>query len=124
MKSDEMILHGSVPSWTPHRCSRRSWTGSDRLSSAAAIRNDAARARSDDWYRWLLRQYAALIAQLRPELKPAECDARAYSALTLCLGAWITLGRSRPRLIDSSVKELRATLLAAIIAIIGIELTR
>jgi AcrR family transcriptional regulator len=85
-------------------------------------RDDDARERRDDWYRWLLGQYAALIGQLSPELSPFECDARAYALLTLCLGAWVTLGRSRPALINADTQELRAQLLAAASAIVGAEL--
>lgn len=62
-------------------------------ASAYWLRQRHPRRTRDDWYRWLVRQYARLIAEIRPTLGARECQRRAYVLLTLVLGAWITHGR-------------------------------
>ena len=47
----------------------------------------------DEFYRWLLGQYARLISEMRPSLGVLECRRKAYALLTLVLGAWTTHGR-------------------------------
>jgi AcrR family transcriptional regulator len=60
--------------------------------SAYWIRHPQPRQTRDQFYRWLMNQYARLIGVMRPGLGKAECNRRAYALLTLVLGAWITHG--------------------------------
>jgi AcrR family transcriptional regulator len=62
-------------------------------ASAYWLRRDAGRRVRDEWYRWLVAQYAALIAEMQPSLRESERRRRAYAVLTLVLGAWVTHGR-------------------------------
>lgn len=53
-------------------------------------------ARQSAWYHWITGHYAALLAAIRPDLDESACNGRALAMLTLCIGSWITIGRSRP----------------------------
>jgi len=81
---------------------------------AFLTRHPEDRAARDEWYRWLSEHYAALIAQLRPELPLQDCRVRAFQILTVCLGAWFTLGASRPKLTDRATDQLKRDLLDAV----------
>jgi AcrR family transcriptional regulator len=80
-------------------------------------RNDALRRRRDEWYAWLIDHYAALVGEITG--RDAE-DARAcaFQILTLCLGAWITLGQSRPDLVGKSTKAVKRVVLEGIDALL------
>lgn len=52
-------------------------------------------ARQSSWYHWIAGHYATLLAAIRPDLDEGERNGRALAMLTMCIGAWITLGRSR-----------------------------
>lgn len=62
-------------------------------TSAYWLRHRGARQTRDRFYTWLLRQYARLIGLAQPGLGARECQRRAYTLLTLVLGAWITHGK-------------------------------
>lgn len=62
-------------------------------SSAYWLRHGPTRGIRDDFYDWMLQQYAGLIARLQPTLGAPESRRKAYVLLTLVLGAWITHGR-------------------------------
>jgi AcrR family transcriptional regulator len=84
-------------------------------------RAGAERGPRNEWYRWLTRKYAELIGQIHPALAAEECDARAYGVVTLSLGAWLTLGSSRPPLLEGGVRALRARLVKTAFAIVDAE---
>lgn len=72
---------------------------SDRValqSFAHYIDNPELLARQSGWYHWISDHYAALLGAIRPELDEATLHARAIAILTMSIGAWITIGRSRP----------------------------
>lgn len=72
---------------------------SDRValeSFAHHLGNPDLLARQSRWYQWIVGHYAALLAAIRPDLDDETRQARALAILTLCIGAWITAGRSRP----------------------------
>ncbi len=77
-------------------------------------RNASDRARRDDWYHFLIGHYCALIQQIHPQLDWDECETRGFHILTLCLGCWLTLGKSRPKLLKRSTKELNDDILEEI----------
>lgn len=62
-------------------------------ASAYWIRNRTPRQTRDQFYQWVIDQYARLIRKIHPALGANECKGRAYALLTLVLGAWITHGR-------------------------------
>lgn len=62
-------------------------------ASAYWIRHLQPRQTRDGFYRWLLNHYARLINEVQPALRPKEARQRAYTLLSLVLGAWITHGR-------------------------------
>lgn len=72
---------------------------SDRValqSFAHYLFNPELLARQSTWYHWITGHYAALLAAIRPDLDETTRQGRALSILTLSIGAWITIGRSRP----------------------------
>jgi AcrR family transcriptional regulator len=72
---------------------------SDRAALGAFahhLSNPALMARQSGWYHWIAGHYADLLHAIRPDLDRVERDGRALAILTLCVGAWITVGRSRP----------------------------
>ena len=91
-------------------------------SFAHLARHRASRNDRDAWYRWLTEHYAALLLQIRPTLAKAEARAIALQILTLTLGAWITLGRTRPELIGASGATVRAALIAGVESLVGASL--
>lgn len=83
-------------------------------SFAHYLYNPDLLARQSAWYQWIVGHYANLLALMRPELDRATCNARALAILTLCIGAWVTMGRSRPELSASEDGTPDDALLAAI----------
>jgi hypothetical protein len=81
-----------------------------------------SRRTRDAWYSWLVDHYVALFQQIRPELSAVQARTLAVQVLTLVLGAWMTLGRSRPKLLGRSTAEVREALLAGVEALIGVVL--
>ncbi|QJQ32183.1 TetR/AcrR family transcriptional regulator [Sphingomonas lacunae] len=72
---------------------------SDRValqSFAHYVDNAELLARQSGWYHWITDHYAALLGAIRPELDGTTCRGRALAILTMSIGAWITIGRSRP----------------------------
>ena len=72
---------------------------SDRValgSFAHYLYNPELLARQSNWYHWIAGHYAALLAAIRPELDEETRHGRALAILTMCIGAWVTVGRSRP----------------------------
>lgn len=72
---------------------------SDRLtlqSFAHYLYNPDLLARQSSWYHWIAGHYAALLGAIRPELDEQTRQARALAILSLSIGAWVTVGRSRP----------------------------
>ena len=62
-------------------------------ASAYALRAKPGRRTRDEWHRWLISQYATLIAQLQPAVGARERERKSYAILTLILGGWVTHGR-------------------------------
>jgi AcrR family transcriptional regulator len=82
------------------------------------IRHPQPRQTRDEFYRWLLNQYARLIGEMRPTLRGKESRRRAYALLSLVLGAWITHGRGSAIRAAGSVYEQRQLLVETGMAII------
>jgi AcrR family transcriptional regulator len=78
--------------------------------SAYWIRQLRPRQARDGFYRWLLNHYARLIREVQPALRPKEARQRAYTVLSLVLGAWITHGRGSALRGTGSVTEQRQLL--------------
>ena len=91
-------------------------------SFAHFARSEASRRKRDVWYGWLVDHYVALLQQIRTELSSEQARTLAGQILTMVLGAWITLGKSRPKLIGRSTAEVREALLSGIEVLIGIAL--
>jgi AcrR family transcriptional regulator len=85
-------------------------------------RRSEARLARHEFHRWLVGHYADAVQALRPELSPEACREIAVQLLTLTLGAWLTLGRSRPHLLDRSAARVKETLLHAVDALVGVRL--
>jgi AcrR family transcriptional regulator len=85
-------------------------------------RNEEAGAARRTFHAWLIGHYADSIQALRPELSPYQCREVALQVLTLTLGAWLTLGRSRPHLLDRSAARVKEALLRAVDALVGVPL--
>lgn len=92
-------------------------TESDRValqSFAHYLYKPELLARQSSWYHWIAGHYATLLGAIRPDLDEDERNGRALAMLTMCIGAWITLGRSRspwPSTPDGGAKK---AMLAAI----------
>jgi AcrR family transcriptional regulator len=77
-------------------------------------RNPEFRAVRDRWYQSLDRHYARLLQRIHPEWDEPRCDDAAFQVLTLILGAWVTMGSSRPLQRRRSRKALKQMLLSGI----------
>jgi AcrR family transcriptional regulator len=84
-------------------------------------RDERAGAARRDFQIWLVGHYADCIRALRPELSEPQAREQAFAVLTLTLGAWLTLGRSRPRL-EWSQSRLKEILTRAVDALVGTSL--
>ena len=91
-------------------------------SFAHFARNEASRRKRDAWYGWLVDHYVALLQQIRTELSAEQARSLAVQVLTMVLGAWSTLGLSRPKLMGRSTAEVREALLSGVEALIGVVL--
>ncbi len=87
-------------------------------ASAYWIRHPQPRQTRDQFYRWLMQQYARLIGDMRPGLGRTECNRRAYALLTLVLGAWITHGKGSAVFDAGGAPEQRRLLLDTAMAIV------
>lgn len=90
---------------------------SDRVSLqsfAHYLYNPDLLARQSSWYHWIAGHYAALLGAIRPELEEKTRQARALAILTMSIGAWVTVGRSRPPWPALPGEEAKTALLAAI----------
>jgi AcrR family transcriptional regulator len=90
---------------------------SDRValqSFAHYLYNPELLARQSSWYHWIAGHYAALLGTIRPELDDLSRQGRALALLTLSIGAWVTLGRSRPPWPALPPEGANAALIAAI----------
>ncbi len=81
---------------------------------AYTTRNPEVRIIRDEWHRWLLKHYSALIQQMNPDIGVEESDSRAFQIITLCLGCWLTLGRTRPQLLEQTVEQLKANIISLV----------
>lgn len=88
-------------------------------SSAYWLRHPPPRQTRDEFYRWLARQYARLISEIRPDLGTRECQRRAYTLLTLVLGSWITHGKGSAVTGAGSAIEQRRLLVATAMEIVS-----
>ncbi|MBL8201585.1 MAG: TetR/AcrR family transcriptional regulator [Chromatiales bacterium] len=88
-------------------------------SSAYWLRHPPPRQSRDEWYRWLVAQYARLIGGIQPRLGPRECQRRAYALLTLVLGAWITHGKGSAVTGAGGPAEQRRLLVATAMALVS-----
>ncbi len=91
-------------------------------SFAHLARNQPSRRKRDAWYRWLTDHYVALLVQIRPTISAEQARAIAFQILTMTLGAWVTLGRTRPNVIGASAADARDALLAGVEKLIGRQL--
>lgn len=91
-------------------------------SYAHLARSPAIRADRDAWYRWLADHYVALLQQIRPALASDAARGIALQILSLMLGAWITLGRSRPDLVGKKTADVREALIAGVETLVGARL--
>ena len=82
-------------------------------SASYALRDRPMRRVRDDWYTWWRGQFAALIGQLQPSVGQLERERRAYTMLTLVLGAWLTHGRGSATYRSLNVLERRRLLIDA-----------
>lgn len=80
-------------------------------ASAYSIRYLQPRQTRDGFHRWLLNHYAGLISQGQPALRPKEVRQRAYTLLTLVLGAWLTHGRGSTIRSAGNIDEQRQLLI-------------
>lgn len=90
---------------------------SDRValrSFAHYVDNPDLLARQSGWYHWITGHYAALLAAIRPELDDQTRHGRALAILTMSIGAWITIGRSRTAWPDLPGDAASHALMAAI----------
>lgn len=90
---------------------------SDRValqSFAHYLFNPDLLARQSSWYHWIAGHYAALLRAIRLDLDETTCQGRALAILTMSIGTWITLGRSRPSWPALPGDAAGAALLAAI----------
>jgi AcrR family transcriptional regulator len=86
--------------------------------SAYWLQHPPPRHTRDEFYGWLMRQYSKLISGIRPGLGNRECQRRAYTLLTLVLGAWITHGRGSAVTGAGSAVEQRRLLVATAMEIV------
>lgn len=86
-------------------------------ASAYWIRHPPPRHTRDEFYRWLLSQYSRLIREMRPGLGSREIRHKAYTLLTLVIGAWITHGRGSAVGGAKGVAEQRQVLIDAAMGI-------
>lgn len=92
-------------------------TESDRVSLqsfAYYLYRPELLSRQSSWYHWIASHYAMLLGSIRPELDAAERTGRALAIISLCIGAWVTVGQSRPSWPDLPGGNPAAHLLAAI----------
>lgn len=87
-------------------------------SFAHYLHNPDLLQRQSAWYHWIVDRYAALIAQIRSDLDAEQCRARGFAMLTLCIGAWVTMGRTRPQWPGLSRDAARSALTAAVMQMI------
>jgi AcrR family transcriptional regulator len=88
---------------------------------AQAARDPGARDQRDAWYAWLIRHYVNLIQQISPHLDAQEAQVRALQVLTLTLGGWITLGRSRPDLLPGGAEAAKAALMGGVYRLLEVD---
>ena len=81
-------------------------------------RRERERAKQDEWYRWLCEHYVALLRQINPRLDLKTSKSRALQLLTLSLGAWFTLGRSRGDWLGRSRSHVKRELMTAAAALV------
>ncbi|RJT22717.1 TetR/AcrR family transcriptional regulator [Chakrabartia godavariana] len=90
---------------------------SDRValqSFAHYLYNPDLLSRQSSWYHWIAGHYAALLGGIRPDLDETTRKGRALAILTMSIGAWVTVGRSRPEWPDLPSDAANSALLAAI----------
>jgi AcrR family transcriptional regulator len=85
-------------------------------------RNEEAGAARRDFHRWMVRHYADWIRSLRPDFDDDRAKEAAFQVLTLTLGAWLTLGRSRPHLVERSQAKIKEVLMRAVDTLVGVPL--
>lgn len=87
-------------------------------SFAHYLHNQDLLKRQSAWYHWIVDRYAGLVAQIRPDLDKAQSRACGFAMLTLCIGAWVTIGRTRPPWPGLTRDEARAALITAVMQMI------
>jgi AcrR family transcriptional regulator len=85
-------------------------------------RHQEARASRHEFHGWLVGHYSDAVQVLRPELSTVECREIGFQVLTLGLGAWLTLGRSRPLLLGSDAARVKLALRRGVDALVGVRL--
>lgn len=90
---------------------------SDRIvleSFAHYLYNPELLTRQSSWYHWIVGHYASLLGAIRPDLTEEKCLGRSIAILTLCVGAWVTVGRSRPQWPSLPANAAHNALVAAV----------
>ncbi len=86
--------------------------------SAYWIRNAPSHHIRNEFYRWMVAEYAAMIAEIHPALRKTEPRNRAYAVVSLVLGAWITHGRGSSWSKQFSAQQQREVLIQAAMSIV------
>lgn len=80
-------------------------------ASAYWIRTAPARRVRNEFYRWMVAEYAVMIGEIRPELNQPDRLRKAYALVSLVLGSWITHGRGSASGKHFNVEQQREALL-------------
>jgi AcrR family transcriptional regulator len=81
------------------------------------LRTRPGKQTRNEWYNWLLNEFADLIGKIQPALSTSERKRRAYVILTLTLGGWITHGKGSRVDKNTSAVEQRQLLIDAALEI-------
>ena len=77
-------------------------------------RNPDFRALRETWYQELVDHYVTLLHEIHPEWSTDDCEATGFQLITLVLGAWTTMGNTRPLYRRSDKQSLKLTLLEGV----------
>jgi AcrR family transcriptional regulator len=81
--------------------------------SAYWIRTAPNRRVRNEFYRWMVAEYASMIGEIKPSVGRPERLSRAFAIVSLVLGSWITHGRGSAWGDGFDVRHRRSVLLRA-----------
>ena len=90
--------------------------------SAYWIRTAPNRRVRNEFYRWMVNEYALMIGELRPDLRKPERQGKAFVLVSLVLGSWVTHGRGSAWHRDFNAGHRRKLLVQSamdLVAVIG-----